>query len=125
MRFVKLLSILLVSLLLLPPPLLPPLLQLQPLISYYYFYILQANQYAKAIKKYKLITKWLDDDAEFDDEQKAQRNSLQLAAHLNCALCYNKEENWSEAKKECNEALGLDKNSEKALFRRGQVYIFF
>ena len=73
------------------------------------------------MKKYKLIVKYLDDKADFTDEQQAQRGALRLAGHLNCALCHLKLGSWSEAKEQCNSALEFDNNSEKALFRRAQV----
>jgi len=81
----------------------------------------QKGELAKAVKKYLIVIKWLDDDENFSEEQKAPRISLRLAAHLNCALCYIKQEKWPEAKMQCNEALSFDEQSEKALFRRGQV----
>ncbi|KAF6025872.1 FKBP4 [Bugula neritina] len=85
--------------------------------------LFKKGELAKAVKKYLIVIKWLDDDENFSEEQKAARISLRLAAHLNCALCYIKQEKWPEAKMQCNEALSFDEQSEKALFRRGQAYM--
>ena len=38
-------------------------------------------------------------------------------------MCYVKEENWAKVKESCNEALELDNQNVKSLFRRGQVSI--
>lgn len=85
------------------------------------FNSVQAGKVELALKKYKLITKWLESDAEFTDAQKTQRTVLQLAGHLNCALCHLKMGNWSEAKEQCNSALEFDSDNAKAYFRRAQV----
>lgn len=86
--------------------------------------LFKAANFTAALKKYRQIVKFLEEDTDYTDEQKVQRASLSLAAHLNCALCYLKQESWSEAREECNKALEFDNNNEKAFFRRGQVRLF-
>lgn len=83
----------------------------------------QEGQYSKALRKYKLITKWLDDDLDFSEEQLKTRQTLRLTGYNNCAMCYIKEENWIKVKEMCNEALQLDDQNVKSLFRRGQVIL--
>ncbi|XP_075234788.1 FK506-binding protein 59-like [Lycorma delicatula] len=51
------------------------------------------------------------------------RKSLLLAGHLNIAACYLKLKDYDSARIECNRALHLDSENEKALFRRGQAYL--
>ena len=59
---------------------------------------------------------------DFEGELKAQSNELLLAGYLNLAMAYLKVENYSEAIKNCDKALAIDKDNEKGLFRRGQAY---
>lgn len=58
-------------------------------------------------------------DPELDEEIK----SLNLAAHLNLALCYLKIDETFDAKNSATEALKIDPNNVKALFRRGQALL--
>lgn len=65
-----------------------------------------------------------EDDA--SDEEKSNRHkSVALPCYLNSAACYLKLKNYDEALHSCNEALDLEENNVKALFRRGQAYAGF
>ena len=81
------------------------------------------NKYNVALKMYGKMVSLINDDYDYKDEQKEERKSLLLSAHLNLALCYLKTDQNSEAKESCNKALELSPNNEKALFRRGQAYL--
>ncbi|CAK9825555.1 FK506-binding protein 59 [Anthophora retusa] len=82
----------------------------------------KANKYNLAIKMYKKVISFLDQYKE-KEELETEKDSLMLAAHLNLALCYLKTDQNMEAKDECNKALKLSPQNEKALFRRGQAYL--
>lgn len=62
-------------------------------------------------------------DAEGDKEILDEIESLNLAAHLNLALCYLKIGDNFEAKASATEALELAPDNVKALFRRGQALL--
>ena len=50
-------------------------------------------------------------------------NDVKLSLNLNLALAYLKLENPDQALRVCNEALAIDENSAKALYRRASVYV--
>ncbi|XP_034251237.1 FK506-binding protein 59-like isoform X2 [Thrips palmi] len=70
-----------------------------------------------AVKMYKKILDFLNDDAEENSK------SLKLAAHLNAALCHLKLNDNKDAVDHCDKALAIDSKNEKGLFRRGQGYL--
>ncbi|CAD1480957.1 unnamed protein product, partial [Heterotrigona itama] len=82
----------------------------------------KTNKYNLAIKMYKKVISFLEYEGNFKGDLKTERNDLILSAHLNLALCYLKMDQNVEAKDSCNEALKLNPQNEKALFRRGQAY---
>jgi len=55
-----------------------------------------------------------------DDEEEVQ--TMKVTLNLNLALAYTKLQNWDQALRVCNDALALDANNTKALYRRGAVY---
>jgi tetratricopeptide (TPR) repeat protein len=70
-------------------------------------------------------TKALTHCAKFVDlspDDLAEVNDLKLSLNLNLALAYLKLENPDQALRVCNEALAIDENSAKALYRRASVY---
>ncbi|XP_065355698.1 FK506-binding protein 59 [Calliphora vicina] len=73
------------------------------------------ENYALAIKMYKKSVNILTD--ENNDEE---CNKLRVAAYSNQALCYQKTNEQFEGKHACDEALKLEPNNIKALYRRGQ-----
>jgi tetratricopeptide (TPR) repeat protein len=74
-----------------------------------------AARYAKALSH---CSKFYDLSPDDDAEVKA----VQLTLHLNMALAYTKLEQPDHALRCCNDALAIDENSVKALFRRATIY---
>jgi len=83
----------------------------------------KAGKYALAMKMYKKVLSYLEYEKDTDGELTEERKSLLLSSNLNLALCHLKENNAFEAKNSATDALALDKNNVKALFRRGQAYL--
>ncbi|KAL1506340.1 hypothetical protein ABEB36_005724 [Hypothenemus hampei] len=83
----------------------------------------QSGKYDLALKKYKKIQTFLENETDTDDAVIKQRKALLLASYCNSALCYLKLKDYSEAKNAATKALELDEKNEKALYRRGQAYI--
>lgn len=80
-----------------------------------------------AIKKYQTSIKYLTSISEeslskIPEKLRSEFHRLILSNHLNLALCFWKTEDWDILIKHCNEALLLDPNSVKALYRRAQGY---
>jgi tetratricopeptide (TPR) repeat protein len=70
-------------------------------------------------------TKALSHCAKFVDlspEDLTEVNGIKLSLNLNLALAYFKLENYDQALRVCNDALELDPDSAKALYRRASVY---
>ena len=84
-------------------------------------HILQEGQYNIAIKKYKKVVDYLEFETNLKDAEKLERDTLVLAAYLNMAMCELKQGENTEAIHNCDKALEIDKDNEKALFRRGTV----
>ena len=57
------------------------------------------------------------------EEQRVYINLFKLPLHLNRALCRIKTENWDDAHWDCSEALRLEPDNVKGLYRRGIVEI--
>lgn len=55
-----------------------------------------------------------------DDEVEVKQ--VKLSLYLNLAQCYIKLENWDSTLRNCDEALTIDSNNPKALFRRSVVW---
>jgi molecular chaperone DnaK (HSP70) len=70
-------------------------------------------------------TKALSHCAKFVDlnpDDVTEVNALKLSLNLNLALAYLKLENPDQALRVCNDALAIDENSAKALYRRASIY---
>jgi heat shock protein 4 len=56
------------------------------------------------------------------DDQKAEIAKVKLALHLNCAMCFLKLDKPQKAAAHCDDALRLDKDNAKGLYRRAMAY---
>ncbi|XP_026770225.2 peptidyl-prolyl cis-trans isomerase FKBP4 [Pangasianodon hypophthalmus] len=79
------------------------------------------GKYKQAVVQYKRIVSWLENESSLQGEEEEKAKALRLAAHLNLAMCYLKLQEPSPALENCDKALELDANNEKALFRRGEA----
>ncbi|XP_030587130.1 peptidyl-prolyl cis-trans isomerase FKBP4 [Archocentrus centrarchus] len=79
------------------------------------------GRYKHASVQYKRIVSWLEHESGLSEEDEKKAKALQLAAHLNLAMCYLKLQEPNKALEHCDKALELDASSEKALFRRGEA----
>lgn len=79
------------------------------------------NKLPLALKMYKKAIDYLEFDSGFTEDGDKERKTVLISNHLNCALCLNKLEEFTEAKEQCNKALELEPTSDKGLFRRGQA----
>ena len=80
------------------------------------------KNYKHAAARY---VKALSHCAKFHDlgpEDQEEVNGVKLSLNLNLALAYFKLEKYDNALRACNEALAIDGDSTKALFRRASVY---
>lgn len=88
----------------------------------------KAGDYLQAIAMYEKVIDYLDhheakEDGSDDEKALIQKwYTAKVAAYLNSALCHNKLKQYSEAVEQCDEALKMDPNNEKAYFRRGEAF---
>ncbi|XP_060741289.1 peptidyl-prolyl cis-trans isomerase D [Tachysurus vachellii] len=75
------------------------------------------KKYSKALGYLELCGNTLDDES---DQQKLEPTGLSCI--LNTAACKLKLQQWQEAVESCNEALEVNQNLAKALFRRAQAW---
>ena len=85
------------------------------------FLLFQLGRYEVAQRYYQKIAEYFKDEEKLEGEQAEMRNKVYLTAHLNIAMSYLKLQNDLEALHSCDEALKLDPQNEKGLFRRGTV----
>jgi len=76
------------------------------------------------VRYYQRIVDYLKNEESLAAEEAERRRSLLLAAHLNLAMCHLKLSENVDACRCCDDALSLDPQSEKGLFRRGMVLLF-
>lgn len=79
------------------------------------------GKYKQASVQYKRIVSWLEHESGLSPEDETKAKALQLAAHLNLAMCFLKLQEPNQALENCDKALELDGSNEKALFRRGEA----
>jgi FK506-binding protein 4/5 len=82
----------------------------------------KAGKYPSAIKKYNKVLEFLNGETFDLEEETAMSKKLQLATHLNLALCELKTKEFRKAIKSCEKALELDAQNEKAMFRTASAY---
>ncbi|KAK3101889.1 hypothetical protein FSP39_007078 [Pinctada imbricata] len=74
-----------------------------------------------ACKCYEKVIKYLEFETVTEEDDKAKRRELMLAAHLNVAMCKLKTKEWYDSKKHCEKALEFDPNNVKGFFRKAQA----
>uniref|UniRef100_A0A3Q1C6G8 peptidylprolyl isomerase n=1 Tax=Amphiprion ocellaris TaxID=80972 RepID=A0A3Q1C6G8_AMPOC len=79
------------------------------------------GKYKQASVQYRRIVSWLEHESGLSPEDENKAKALQLAAHLNLAMCFLKLQEPNQALENCDKALELDGSNEKALFRRGEA----
>ncbi|CAI5664322.1 peptidyl-prolyl cis-trans isomerase FKBP4 [Oreochromis niloticus] len=79
------------------------------------------GKYKQASVQYKRIVSWLEHESGLSEEDEKKAKSLQLAAHLNLAMCFLKLQEPNKALEHCDKSMELDASNEKALFRRGEA----
>ncbi|XP_029952359.1 peptidyl-prolyl cis-trans isomerase FKBP4 isoform X1 [Salarias fasciatus] len=79
------------------------------------------GKYKQASVQYKRIVSWLEHESGLSPEDEKKAKLLQLAAHLNLAMCFLKLQEPNQALESCDKALEMDAANEKALFRRGEA----
>ncbi|CAJ1949077.1 unnamed protein product [Cylindrotheca closterium] len=78
-------------------------------------YKFAAARYTKALSHCAKFVDLSPDDVE-------EVNAVKLSLNLNLALAYTKLQNPDQALRVCNEAIAIDENSPKALYRRASIY---
>ncbi|XP_059362855.1 peptidyl-prolyl cis-trans isomerase FKBP4-like [Carassius carassius] len=81
------------------------------------------GKYKQAAMQYKRIVSWLEHESSMQPEDEEKAKALRLAVHLNLAMCYLKLQEPNPALENCDKALELDADNEKALFRRGEALV--
>lgn len=83
----------------------------------------KAGKFQLAEKNYKRCVEFLEYESSWSEEEKAPAKEVELAGHLNLAMCYLKMADYVQARAHCDKALGVDKDNVKGLFRRGQALV--
>nr|QBH73891.1 fk506-binding protein [Isotomurus palustris] len=81
------------------------------------------GNYRLALDNYKRIVDFLKAEALLHGEEEETRKSLLLASYLNQAMCNLKLNRSPQAIRNCDDALDMDKNNLKGLYRRGLARI--
>lgn len=83
----------------------------------------KAGKFQLAEKNYKRCVEFLEFETSWSEEEKPQAKEVELAGHLNLAMCYIKLADFVQARTHCDKALEIDANNVKGLFRRGQALV--
>ncbi|XP_035236679.1 peptidyl-prolyl cis-trans isomerase FKBP5 [Anguilla rostrata] len=81
----------------------------------------KAGRFQQAVIQYQRIVTLLEMECGLKPEQQQSVHSLLLVAELNLALCHLRLREYSQAVENCNKAMELDGENEKALYRRGEA----
>ncbi|XP_043196516.1 peptidyl-prolyl cis-trans isomerase FKBP4-like [Amphibalanus amphitrite] len=81
----------------------------------------KAGKFQLAEKNYKRCVEFLEFETSWSEEEKPLAKEVELAGHLNLAMCYIKLTDYVQARAHCDKALEIDANNVKGLFRRGQA----
>uniref|UniRef100_A0A3P9NQ05 Peptidyl-prolyl cis-trans isomerase D n=1 Tax=Poecilia reticulata TaxID=8081 RepID=A0A3P9NQ05_POERE len=82
------------------------------------------QDWTAAVKKYKKALRYLDMSGNLVEDEKEHRKlePTAVSCFLNMAACNLKLQLWQEALESCDEALELNQENTKALFRRAQAW---
>lgn len=69
-------------------------------------YMLQEGKYKHASVQYKRIVSWLEHESGLSEEDDKKAKALQLAAHLNLAMCFLKLQEPNKALEHCDKVSG-------------------
>lgn len=84
-------------------------------------FALQKGKYKLALSKYQRMIDLLGSEDALEGEEKTKRDTLYLAAQLNCALCCLKGKDPNDCIRFCDNVLEKDPSNVKALYRKGLV----
>lgn len=79
------------------------------------------GKYGLALKKYKKIIDFLQNEVYDSEEEKAKCSKILLASHLNVAACLLKTKEFKQVIESCSKALEIEETNEKGLFRMAQA----
>lgn len=65
--------------------------------------LFQEGKYKQAALQYKKIVSWLEHESGLSEEDEKKAKALQLAAHLNVAMCFLKMKEPNKALENCDE----------------------
>eukprot|EP01028_Stygiella_incarcerata_P009096 TRINITY_DN4204_c0_g1_i1.p1 TRINITY_DN4204_c0_g1~~TRINITY_DN4204_c0_g1_i1.p1 ORF type:complete len:280 (-),score=88.54 TRINITY_DN4204_c0_g1_i1:87-926(-) len=75
--------------------------------------------FARAAKRFEKVLEVFDRPLSLTEEQVVQRNELRLSANLNLSICHLKLDNHDGVIRNCTDALEIQPDHVKALYRRG------
>uniref|UniRef100_A0A6B2L8Q0 peptidylprolyl isomerase n=1 Tax=Arcella intermedia TaxID=1963864 RepID=A0A6B2L8Q0_9EUKA len=78
--------------------------------------------YANAVRRYTQALELVQSLYDETPEQKDEANKLKVQCYLNIAGCLQKVQGFQKAVENCKQALDIEPDNAKALFRRGQAY---
>ncbi|XP_045931494.1 peptidyl-prolyl cis-trans isomerase FKBP5 isoform X1 [Micropterus dolomieu] len=79
----------------------------------------KTGRYYQAVTQYQRLVVWLEMECGNGVEQQKRIQDFILTSHLNLALCFLRIKEFTQVVENCNKAIELEENNEKALYRRG------